>query len=255
MRKNSLKFLVLVLGMVFLFGGKSYAEEIEMRGVIVGFDITITENASNLLSTEKDNDGNTPLHSACKNNYIEIVKLLLNSGVQVNEQNNDGFTALHYACENGNVEIVKSLLQAGANVKIRNNNGDDALNYVCAMWKRDIIDLFEQRGCNQQRNITYKHNEKEIMNLLLDNGANIDSKNKDNNTVLDDFSRILYEKSYEFNYNKEKSSLLSSLVNEIEWLLKCGATVNDVRDLNGNNLLNFACKNGYENVVKLLLNK
>lgn len=280
MRKKGLKLLVLALGMVFLLGGKSFAEEIEVRGVVVDFDITMLDSTSTSYvvvqekdnddlwdkmckyfrsysaTQERDNEGNTPLHSACKNNYTEIVKILLNADVCVNEQNNDGFTALHYACENGNVEMVKTLLEAGASVKIRNNNGDDPLNYVCSRWERDILSLFEQTGYyNIQTKITCKHNEKEIIELLVANGANINSRNIDNSTVLDNFTTILFEKSYEFANNNEKSKLIASLVKEIEWLLQKGAKANDIRDLDGNNLLNYACKKGYENIVTLLISK
>ena len=66
----------------------------------------------------QDNDGNTPLHTACENGDIYISKALLTAlgnseSMDLNIQNNDGNTPLHKACENGNIDVAKALLTAG----------------------------------------------------------------------------------------------------------------------------------------------
>jgi len=68
----------------------------------------------------QDNDGNTPLHTACENGNIEIAKALLTAGAGANTQDNDGNTPLHTACKNGNIDIAKALLIAGANQNVEN---------------------------------------------------------------------------------------------------------------------------------------
>jgi len=68
----------------------------------------------------QDNDGNTPLHTACENGDIYIAKALLTAGAGPNTQDNDENTPLHTACKNGNIDIAKALLIAGANQNVEN---------------------------------------------------------------------------------------------------------------------------------------
>jgi len=61
-------------------------------------------------------DGKTQLHLACKDGSIELVKELLNQGVEINKQDSDGLTALHLT---KNSEILKILIEAGANPNLQ----------------------------------------------------------------------------------------------------------------------------------------
>ena len=54
------------------------------------------------------------LFSVIKNNDIEIVKLLIENGADVNAKNEDGETALHLANRKGYLDIVKYLIAKGA---------------------------------------------------------------------------------------------------------------------------------------------
>jgi ankyrin repeat protein len=73
-----------------------------------------------------DKEGISPLHDAAINNYAEIVKWLLNKGVDVNVVDKNGQTPLHYAAEEASSEIVKALLDAGADPRIKDNSGKTA---------------------------------------------------------------------------------------------------------------------------------
>lgn len=61
-------------------------------------------------------NGIAPLHYAVLHQNIEMIKLLLEKGCDVNihRRIKEQMTALHYAARNGNEEIIKILLEAGA---------------------------------------------------------------------------------------------------------------------------------------------
>ena len=53
----------------------------------------------------QNEEGNTALHIASFNGYIEICKLLVEKGIEKNIRNKKGYTALHLASYNGKKEI------------------------------------------------------------------------------------------------------------------------------------------------------
>jgi excinuclease UvrABC nuclease subunit len=66
----------------------------------------------------------TPLGVACLNGYLEIVKLFLENGANVNFKDDRENTPLHRACENCHHEIVELLLKHGAEKNCENQNFD-----------------------------------------------------------------------------------------------------------------------------------
>lgn len=67
-----------------------------------------------------DSNGNTLLILASGNGYLEMVKLLIEMGININAVNNDGTTALQIAEENGYNKIVEYLIKQGADITINN---------------------------------------------------------------------------------------------------------------------------------------
>ena len=65
----------------------------------------------------------TPLHVAAINERVEIARMLIGAGADVNVQDDYGWTPLHYAANNGSVEIAKMLIDAGAKKDIEDNEG------------------------------------------------------------------------------------------------------------------------------------
>lgn len=132
---------------------------------IFNFNIDMDINA-------EDNNGNTPLVNATcynskniskllinkgadANNYryvpplyyasqfpdnYEIVKLLIDSGADVNASDNDGETPLFAAADRGSIDVVKLLLDSGANARIVNNNGKTAADTASSPEKKQLIE-------------------------------------------------------------------------------------------------------------------
>ena len=57
---------------------------------------------------------NQPLHAAAAGRHIEVCRLLLAAGADVNASQHGGFTPLHQAADHGDVEMVELFLSAGA---------------------------------------------------------------------------------------------------------------------------------------------
>lgn len=78
-----------------------------------------------------DSDGYTPLHKACYNNNVEMVKLLLRHGANLEARTELGWTPLHSACKWNNAECVALLLQHGADINAH-SQGDQTPLHITA---------------------------------------------------------------------------------------------------------------------------
>lgn len=85
---------------------------------------------------KRNNRGETGLHIAAYEGDVDLVKYLLNAGLDVNAIDNDGNTAMHKACEcdvgdeRQLVESITELLWRGADLSIINNEGEDASDRI-----------------------------------------------------------------------------------------------------------------------------
>ncbi|XP_043665858.1 tonsoku-like protein isoform X1 [Vespula pensylvanica] len=85
----------------------------------------------------RDHCGWSPLHEAANHDYIEIAKLLLKSGANVNDPGGSlcgGITPLHDAASCGNLSMMCLLMEYGANVTLRTKEGDTVLDCL-ESWK------------------------------------------------------------------------------------------------------------------------
>lgn len=113
---------------------------------------------------ETDCSGRNALMYALVDNLdIEIIRLLIKSGVQVNSTDNQKWTPLHYATNAQNLEAVKSLLENNAEIEAKDIFGNTPL-WRCVM--------------NNNSN-------PEIIQLLLKKGASPNNKNNSGNSARD----------------------------------------------------------------------
>jgi len=72
----------------------------------------------------------TPLHAASREGYLDAVRLLIQSGADVNYRDRDGNTSLHCAARSGNSRLVGYLIEKGGDVSILNKNEQAPINVV-----------------------------------------------------------------------------------------------------------------------------
>ena len=134
----------------------------------------------------------TILIIAANQSSIDIVRLLLDKGANVNATTEDtGNTALIYAASNGHRDIVRLLLKMGANIDHANKAGFTALNSVRRLGRTEIAKILQETPEIKQ---------------LVDNAIQGDSSS---HQELIEKIKDLNIDSYEFNL------ILNHLINKI----------------------------------------
>ncbi|KAM2838759.1 hypothetical protein COP1_030432 [Malus domestica] len=71
----------------------------------------------------RDLHGWTALHKTCFKGKIEVIRTLLEKGVDMDAKDEDGYTVLHCAAESRHVDVIKMLVKKGVDVAARTNKG------------------------------------------------------------------------------------------------------------------------------------
>ncbi|XP_049869328.1 ankyrin repeat domain-containing protein 39 [Pectinophora gossypiella] len=89
-----------------------------------------------------DNSGYTALHYAARKGHVDVCKMLLMNGADVNANTKSGkATPLHKAAAAGKVAAVKILIQAGADIKMQDVDGETALHKAAANKNMEVFQL------------------------------------------------------------------------------------------------------------------
>jgi ankyrin repeat protein len=131
--------------------------------------------------------GKTALMVACERGKIGLVKQLLDRKADPNLAGRDGVTALILAAQNDQPEIVKLLLQNRAEPDMEDNNGWTALRMAAYHGSARCVQILADRSkTDLSRALLFAAlaEHKDVVKILLDYGAEIDSRSSDGRTPL-----------------------------------------------------------------------
>lgn len=189
----------------------------------------------------------TPLLIACINNHEEIVEFLIECGADIEACDDEGFNTFHFACQNGWVSAVEQILNKKKkypNIERKTHGGNTPLLLACQQSEKEIVEILLSHGAdiNAHNNkgdsplmVACRVENQEMIKFLIQNKANIESKDKEGLTPL------LWA------CKKGKKEIF-------ELLLQLNASV-DAKDLNGRTALHWACRGGNLDIVKRLTAK
>lgn len=86
-----------------------------------------------------------PLHAAAAGKHLEIARLILAHGADVNARQQNGFAPLHAAAQNGQAELVRLLLDHGADPAQTTDDGRRPLDFALAGGHNDVAALLRER--------------------------------------------------------------------------------------------------------------
>ncbi|WKT53744.1 Ankyrin repeat [Fusarium oxysporum f. sp. vasinfectum] len=95
-----------------------------------------------------DTDGWTPLHRASENGHWEIAKMLLEKGADARAANVDGLTPLHLASQNGHLEIAQLLLEKGVDAGAADTDGWTPLHLALQNGHLEIAKMLLEKGAD-----------------------------------------------------------------------------------------------------------
>ncbi|KAJ6031137.1 Mg2+ transporter protein CorA-like/Zinc transport protein ZntB [Penicillium herquei] len=242
----------------------------------------------------QNSDGNKSLHLAAKCNHCNIAEDLLNQADGVNlleMQNNLGETPYLIAAKFEAKSAVRLLIKRGANPDAQDKFQNTALHLAASEGSLETVRLFVGKEESDQHNFRESVNnlgetpllvaiqvgEEEVVNFLLENGANLEAKDVNGNSALHfavsypktaiNLLETLFaqkttkEKLLEMRNNSGETPYLiaakttdDDAVNRLLKLLKHGANLN-AQDYRGNTALHLAAMDGLEDIAEALLDE
>ena len=137
----------------------------------------------------------TVLICACYAAQVGSVKLLLENGADPNISDDCSFTCLHAAvhgcCTN---ETLQEIITRHAHLDAQDTDGRTALLLACLFRRQDSVSILLEVGSNPNiadndgitclQAAVKEAFRKKVINTIINHGANVNAKNKDNRTAL-----------------------------------------------------------------------
>ncbi|KIW22450.1 uncharacterized protein PV07_12334 [Cladophialophora immunda] len=183
--------------------------------------------SSTKVNIEWTDNVSRALISAAKRGLKALTRLLLEKGADKESKDNGGQTPLSLAARQGHKEVVRLLLETGAERESKNNGGWTPLLLAARQGHE------EDNGGQTPLSLAARQGHKEVVRLLLETGAERESKNNGGWTPLLLAARQGHEEV-------------------VRLLLETGAK-RESKENGGQTPLSWAAEKGHEEVVRLLL--
>ena len=79
------------------------------------------------------------MHIAANKGYVDIVRILVDAGANINILSNDNQTPFYQACKHGRTEVARYLYGKGANIRINGENGWSPLGIAISRGHVDTV--------------------------------------------------------------------------------------------------------------------
>ena len=133
------------------------------------------------------------LYYLCGSRNMNIIELLVSSGININSVNKNGQTVLHEATIFSQVELASFLISHGANVNIRDNTGKTPLHLAGKSPNPFLVKLFIEHGAdinakdNEGKTVIHYASEiyiTQVLQILIPNGVDINATVNNGKTAL-----------------------------------------------------------------------
>lgn len=94
---------------------------------------------------QRNDQGNTPLHTAAYKGYANVMKLLLISGAMVDAENANGDAPLHLAVKQQHIDCVVLLIKYGCNLFHANKDDKTAMSIAKELDASDIENVLVRK--------------------------------------------------------------------------------------------------------------
>jgi len=141
----------------------------------------------------KDKEGFTALHYAASHGHVEIAKLLLANGADVNAMTDKAATPLQYAVWYGGKETVQLLLSNKADTEVQGEIGGTPLYDAAAHGQIEEVGMLlaAKADVNARTlqgytalSVAASNGHEDVVRLLIDNGASVNAANLNGCTAL-----------------------------------------------------------------------
>lgn len=92
----------------------------------------------------RDSMGNTAIHLACASGLTDKVKLLIDEGADLDFPNGQGMRAIHLACENNFGKLVRMLIDAGADLNCKDFSGKRPIDVAKEYGNTQIFEMLKE---------------------------------------------------------------------------------------------------------------
>jgi len=142
----------------------------------------------------KDAEGFQALHCAAQSGDLDTVKNLINAGGNVNAETIEGLIPMHVAACTGCIEVVQALISAKSSVIVKSKEGWIPLHFASQWGHPQLAEmLLKMDGVEVNMKDTVLEStplhlaatggKKNVITVLLENGADKSLKNKDGLTA------------------------------------------------------------------------